>query len=83
VPDRAGWRRERLPQVPDAPFLTLAPDWVCEVISPSTERPDRVHKLPIYAREGVGHVWLVNPAAKILEVYRRERSSWLLVSTHE
>ncbi len=69
VPDLAGWRRERMP-VLDArePFFTLAPDWVCEVLSPSTERLDRREKLAIYRREGVSHVWFVNPLARTLEV---------------
>lgn len=83
VPDLAGWKRERMPQVPDEPFLTLAPDWVCEVVSPSTERIDRARKLPIYARASVGHAWLINPGQKTLEVFRREGNSWLLLSTHE
>ena len=68
VPDIAGWRRERLPAVPDEPYLTLAPDWVCEVLSASTERIDRGPKLRIYAREGVAHAWLVNPSRRTLEV---------------
>ena len=69
VPDLAGWRRTRMPSL-DArePFFTLAPDWVCEVLSPSTERLDRREKLAIYRREGVAHVWLVNPLARTLEV---------------
>jgi len=66
VPDLAGWRRTRLDTVPDEPFLELAPDWVCEIVSPSTERLDRVMKLDIYAREYVGQVWLVNPIARTL-----------------
>jgi Uma2 family endonuclease len=72
VPDIAGWRRERLPAVPDEPYLTLAPDWVCEVLSPSTERLDRGAKLRIYAREGVGHAWLVDPSYRSLEVLALE-----------
>jgi Uma2 family endonuclease len=80
VPDLAGWRRERLPEIPDAPWLSLAPDWVCEVASPSTEQIDRVRKLPIYAREGVAHVWLLNPTTKTLEVLRRGESAWMLVA---
>jgi Uma2 family endonuclease len=68
VPDLAAWRRERLPAVPDEPYLTLAPDWVCEVLSPSTETIDRGRKLGIYAREGVPHVWLVDPLRQALEV---------------
>lgn len=82
VPDLAGWRRDRLPSVPDAPFLTLAPDWVCEVVSPSTERIDRVRKLPLYAREGVGYAWLVNPRARTLEVFRNEGKRWLLLASY-
>jgi len=68
VPDIACWRRERLPAVPDEPYLTLAPDWVCEVLSPSTERIDRGPKLRIYGREGVAHAWLINPSRQTLEV---------------
>ncbi len=82
VPDLAGWRRDRLPFVPDAPALTLAPDWVCEILSPSTERLDRVRKLPAYARHCVGHAWLLNPSTRTLEVYRREGGSWVLAATH-
>jgi Uma2 family endonuclease len=83
VPDLAGWRRERLPQVPPDPFLSVAPDWACETISPSTERIDRGKKLRIYARERVGHVWLVNPSPATLEVYRLEGGHWVLLSSHE
>ncbi len=72
VPDIAGWRRERLPAVPDAPYLTLAPDWVCEVLSPATERIDRGPKLRIYAREGVAHAWLINSSRQTLEVLAAE-----------
>jgi Uma2 family endonuclease len=79
VPDLAGWRRERMEDVPAAPWTSLAPDWVCEVASPSTERLDRVDKLRIYARESVGHTWLVNPLTRTLEVFRREGAAWTLV----
>ena len=82
VPDLAGWRRDRLPSVPDAPALTLAPDWVCEILSPSTERFDRARKLPAYARHGVSHAWLINPSTRTLEVYRRDGGSWVLAGTH-
>src|SRR5690606_4669509 len=66
VPDLAGWRRERMPQLPEEAFFTLAPDWLCEVLSPSTTQLDRVRKMPIYARNGVSHVWLLDPSAKTL-----------------
>jgi Uma2 family endonuclease len=83
VPDLAGWRRERLPRPPKAPFLELAPDWICEVLSPSTERLDRARKLRIYARECVAHAWLVNPETRTLEVLRRQGKTWTLLATHE
>ena len=81
VPDLTGWRRERMPEVPDAAAFELSPDWVCEVLSPSTAATDRAEKLPIYAREGVGHVWLVDPIARTLEACRLEGNRWLLLGT--
>ncbi|MCI0570038.1 MAG: Uma2 family endonuclease [Myxococcaceae bacterium] len=77
VPDLAGWRQSRLPSFPSAPFLTLAPDWVCEVLSPSTSRVDRVDKKHIYAREGVEFVWLLDPLAKTLEVFQLRAGQWV------
>lgn len=82
VPDLAGWRRERMPELPLAPALQLAPDWVCEVLSPSTAFKDRAKKMPVYGREGVGHVWLIDPVIRSLEVFRLGRSWWELVATH-
>lgn len=82
VPDFAGWRRDRLAAVPDAAFMTVAPQWACEILSPSTERIDRRHKLRIYAREGVDHLWLVNPRLRTLEVLRLEGQFWLLTGTY-
>lgn len=82
VPDLAGWRRETMPEVPNEAFFTTVPDWLCEVLSPSTSRLDRTGKLPVYAREGVGHVWLLDPLQQTLEVYRLLDGQWLLVSTH-
>ncbi|HEX4382227.1 MAG TPA: Uma2 family endonuclease, partial [Myxococcales bacterium] len=83
VPDLAGWRHERMPLVPDVAFFTLAPDWICEVMSPSTRAFDRVRKLPIYAREGVGHAWLLDPIDKVLEVYRRDAAGWLSAGAYQ
>ncbi len=82
VPDLAGWRRERLPEVPDEPHLELAPDWVCEILSPSTERIDRGLKLGVYAREKVPHAWLVNPGTRTLEVLRLQGDEWLIATVH-
>ena len=79
VPDLAGWRRERLPYVPDEAYFTLAPDWVCEVLSPSTRVHDRSEKLPIYARAGIQRVWFVNAPVRTLEVMRLHEGKWLIV----
>lgn len=81
VPDLAGWRRERMPEMPDAPFFTLPPDWTCEVLSPSRVDYDRNVKLPVYARSGVPHVWLVDPSLRKLEVLRLGPSGYSLVET--
>ena len=82
VPDLAGWRRERLPRIPEAPYFTLAPDWVCEVLSPTTEQLDRSKKKRIYAREGVAHLWLVNPVIRTLEIYRKAGAFWQELATY-
>ena len=86
-PDLAGWRAGRLPASvfdDDAPAgITVAPDWVCEVLSPSTERVDRGLKMRVFRRERVGHVWLVAPAYHTLEVYRMEGDRYVLVDTWE
>ena len=79
VPDLAGWRRERLPVIPDEAFFSLAPDWVCEVLSPSTERIDRGRKLRIYAEAGVAHAWLVKPSERTLEVLHLRDGAWTIV----
>jgi Uma2 family endonuclease len=87
VPDLAGWRRERMPVVvgsEDGPaHFDLAPDWICEVVSPGTERLDRGKKMRIYRRERVGHLWLLDPRAETLEVYRLTGEGWLHLDTWE
>lgn len=83
VPDLAGWRRERLPRLPNAAFFELAPDWVCEVLSPSTTKIDRSDKLTIYAREKVKHVWFIDPIARLLEVLRLHGPRYEIFSTHK
>jgi len=82
VPDFAGWRTTRLPQISNEAHFTLAPDWVCEVASKSTEKLDRKRKLPIYASAGVGHAWLIQPRARSLDVMRLVDGKWLLVDVH-
>lgn len=82
-PDIAGWRRERMPELPDAAAVTLAPDWVCEVLSESTESVDRGRKMRIYRREGVQHLWFVDPRDRVLEVWRLVDGRWREVDTFE
>jgi Uma2 family endonuclease len=83
VPDLAGWRRERMPEAPADAYIALSPDWVCEVLSPSTEALDRGKKLRIYAREGVAHAWLLDPLQQTLEVLARASGTWSLLGSHE
>ena len=80
VPDLAGWRRERMPDYPDTAYVSLAPDWVCEVLSPSTRRLDLHGKRPVYAREGVGHLWLVDPLDRTLEAFELRDGHWVLIA---
>jgi Uma2 family endonuclease len=109
VPDLAGWRRERMPVIPDAAYFTLAPDWICEVASPSTNRFDRIRslegtdlstaaiptecredacpsltfdrllKMPVYLREQVAFVWLVDPIDRYVEAFAYETGRWVLL----
>ena len=81
VPDVAGFRRDRVPVLPRGPFSALPPDFICEVLSPRTASRDRVAKMRIYARERVGHLWLVDPAERTVEVYRLQADRWLLLQT--
>jgi Uma2 family endonuclease len=83
VPDLAGWRREHLPELPAAPYLTLAPDWLCEVVSPSSSSIDRVRKPRIYAREGVAWIWIIDPDGRSLEVLKLDGESYRIVDAFE
>ena len=70
-----------MPEYPDAVYFTIAPDWVCEVLSPSTRQLDLGHKRAIYAREGVGHLWFVDPGAQTLEAFELRDGQWMLIDT--
>jgi Uma2 family endonuclease len=83
VPDLAGWRRERMPGKPEGAGQTLPPDWVCEVLSPSTARIDRVRKMQVCARVRVPQVWHVDPVAKTLEVFRLRDDVYAQVEAYE
>jgi Uma2 family endonuclease len=82
VPDWAGWRRSRMPHLPETAYFPLAPDWACEILSPSTSSLDRVQKLAVYARERVAHTWLIDPLGRTLEVLRLEAGRWTILATH-
>ena len=81
VPDLAGWRQTRLPALPETAWFEVVPDWVCEVLSPSTAAVDRVEKMSIYATRGVAHAWLIDPLLETLEVFRLEGKGWFLAGT--
>ncbi|MEM8572749.1 MAG: Uma2 family endonuclease [Pseudomonadota bacterium] len=83
VPDLAGWRRERMPRYPDVPAFTLVPDWVCEVLSPSTRQFDVTEKRARYLEAGVAHLWFVDPSARALEVFEATDAGWRLVSARK
>ncbi len=81
VPDLAGWRRERMPVAPETAYFDVAPDWVCEVLSASTEARDRTSKRRIYAESGIGHLWLIDPRFQLLEAFVLTDRQWLLAGT--
>lgn len=80
VPDLAGWRRTRMQNVPDGHRFEVVPDWVCEILLPATAKKDRVVKLPIYARYGVHHVWMVDPLVQTLEAFELQHGRWMLIT---
>lgn len=82
VPDIAGWRRERVPEYASGPAWEVAPDWVCEVLSPKTARFDRIVKLPKYAQHQVAWAWLIDPQLQTLEIFRLRNGQWVLAATH-
>jgi Uma2 family endonuclease len=80
VPDLAGWRQERFPNVPEIVGIEVSPDWICEVLSESTERYDRSEKRLIYAKAGVRYLWLVDPRVRVLEAFVLVKDRWQLVA---
>jgi Uma2 family endonuclease len=81
VPDLAGWRRECMPELPETAFFEIAPDWICEILSPSTARMDRAEKMPLYGKNGVQYLWLIDPDVRTLEAYELRDESWMLLVT--
>ncbi|GLI33534.1 Uma2 family endonuclease [Desulforhabdus amnigena] len=82
VPDLAGWRRERYPKEEPHNWISVPPDWICEVLSPSTLRRDKVEKTPIYARHGVSYLWFIDPIAKTLDAFRLQDGDWVLAGVY-
>ena len=80
VPDFAAWRRETMPVYPDTAFFQIAPDWICEVLSPSTRRHDLTSKRDAYARERVSHLWFADPDARTLEAFELREGVWSLIA---
>ena len=78
VPDLAGWRRERMPKLPETAWFETVPDWVCEVLSPSTGLVDRTRKLRIYGEQKVPWLWLVDPSTRTVEILRLEGPEWVM-----
>lgn len=78
VPDLSGWKRERFPVEEETNWISVAPDWVCEVLSPGTAREDRVKKMSIYASHFVPYYWLIDPSEKILETLKLEEGKWII-----
>jgi Uma2 family endonuclease len=79
VPDLAGWREERFPELEEYNWISVAPDWICEILSPSTAKTDKTHKMPVYAQHGVAHLWLMDPSARTLDVFRLEAGRWMVI----
>ncbi len=82
VPDLAGWKKERFPSSIKTNWIGVAPDWVCEVLSPNTMRLDKTKKMPIYATHNVKHIWLLNPIDKTLDVFKLASGGWLLLNSY-
>jgi len=82
VPDLAGWKEERYPEEEPHNWISVAPDWICEVLSPSSLKRDRMEKMPIYARHGVGYFWLIDPIGKTLDVFQLEGNRWMVAGLY-
>jgi len=82
VPDLAGWKRERIPASEEHNWISVCPDWICEILSPGTARTDRVKKMRVYARHELAHLWLIDPIDKTLEAYRFQSGSFMVAGVY-
>jgi Uma2 family endonuclease len=79
VPDLAGWREERFPESEEHNWISVVPDWICEILSPNTAKTDKTEKLPVYAQHGVMHLWLIDPLARTLDIFKLEAGRWMVI----
>lgn len=82
VPDLAGWKKERFPAIEEHNWIEVIPDWVCEIVSPSSSRMDRVKKMGIYARHGCPYYWIIDPSGKTLEVFENNQGTWMVIGSY-
>jgi Uma2 family endonuclease len=82
VPDLAAWKKQRFPLHEEPKWISVVPDWVCEILSPNSLRTDKIKKMPLYARCGVPFLWLIDPTAKTLDIFRAESGNWLVAGTY-
>lgn len=82
VPDLAAWKKERFPISEESNWISAAPNWICEILSPSTFRNDKVKKMPLYARHAVGYIWLIDPIAMTMDAFRLESGRWSLLGSY-
>ncbi len=82
VPDLAGWKRENMTSLPETAYFETPPDWICEVLSPSTASYDRLEKRDIYAAHKVSHLWFIDPEARTLEAFELQGKNWVLLKTY-
>ena len=81
VPDIAGWRRKRISAWPETNYFEISPDWICEILSGSTEKRDRTVKKSIYGAACVPHLWMVDPRLQVLEAFELRDGHWTDVGT--
>ena len=82
VPDLAGWKVERYPEEEPHNWISVAPDWICEVLSPGTVKRDKMEKMPIYARHGIPYLWVVDPLGKTLDAFRLQGGKWVVEGSY-
>ena len=79
VPDLAGWKTDRFPTSEEHNWISVAPDWACEILSPRTAKIDKHNKMSVYANHGVPHLWLIDPVMQTFDVFRLESGRWVVV----